>query len=404
MAHLALYGGTPVRTRPFHEWPIVTDEIVDAVTQVARSGLWGHTKIATDQAEEFREQFARYYGVDYAIPTTNGSTALELALRNLGVTFGDEVITPACTWCATNLAPVIVGAEPVFVDADPSNYCIDPQKIENAITVRTKAILIVHIGGYVCDMDRIMEVAEKHDLPVIEDCAQAHGSRYKGRLVGSIGAYGTFSFERSKLMTAGEGGMVITNDAHIADPPYGNHVTGKQAELIQSKRKYYFGWNYRMTEFQVAVLLPQLKELEKQRQKRVENAEYLKRRLSEIDGVEALNQSLEQNYYSYLFRYDEAYFNSIPKKLFQKALKAEGITLFASPSDQGPAYRSEYFHSPRKDHRDIFCPETERIFVKEAVGMPATWMLLGSTSDMDDVADAIIKIREHLDEFNQYSG
>ena len=397
MGKLALKGGTPLRTRPFHQWPIVTDEIVNAATEVAASGLWGHTVVATERSEQFRSELTSYFGVDYAILTTSGSTALELALRDLGVTYGDEVITPACTWCATNLAAVVVGADPVFVDADLRNYCIDPDKIEEAITPHTKAIIVVHIGGYVCDMDRVMEIANNYDLPVIEDCAQAHGSRYKGKLVGSIGAFGCFSFERSKLMTAGEGGMVITSDRYVSDPPHGNLVGGAQAEKIASTRKYRFGWNYRMTEFQVALLLPQLQTLEEQRCKRVENAEYLKRRLAEIDGVEALEQSLEQNYYSYLFRYDPVYFNEVPKSTFQEALRAEGITLFASPSDQGPSYRSQFFYSPRKDYGEVYCPVTEKIF-EESIGMPATWMLLGEKEDMNDIIDAIIKIKENSDE------
>lgn len=396
MAKLAAKGGTPVRSEPFTNWPIVTDEIVEAVSDVARSGVWGHR--ATERSERFSRDLAQYFGVEYAIVTTNGSTALELALRNLGVTFGDEVVTPACTWCATNIAPVIVGADPVFVDADPSNYCIDPDKIEEAINSRTKAIIVVHIGGYVCDMDRIMEIADKHGLPVIEDCAQAHGSRYKGKLVGSIGAYGCFSFQRSKLMTAGEGGMVLTSDKYISDPPYGTHRPGWQMDKILSTRKRNLGWNYRMTEFQVAVLESQLRDLEQLRLKRVENAEYLKQKLIDIEGVEALEQSLEQNYYSYLFRYDSRYFQDIPKHTFKEALAAEGITLFASPSDQGPAYRSSYFFSPRKDYSDIYCPITERIFEEESVGMPATWMLLGEKKDMNDIIDAITKIKENLGE------
>jgi len=398
MSQLALKGGSPIRTKPFHEWPIVTDEIVDAVTEVARSGLWGHTRTATKQAEQFRSEFAAYYGVEYAIPTTNGSTALELALRNLGVTFGDEVITPACTWCATNVSIVIVGADPVFVDGDPRNYCMDAEKIEEAITPRTKAIIVVHIGGYVCDMDRIMEIANRHGIPVIEDCAQAHGSRYKGRLVGSIGAFGCFSFERSKLMTAGEGGMVLTSDRCLSDPPYGNHVTGKQAEKIASTRKRLFGWNYRMTEFQIAALLPQLRTLEDQRLKRVENAEHLKERLAQIDGVEALEQSIEQNYYSYLFRYDSRAFRGLPKRTLQQALGAEGIPLFASVSDQGPAYRSEYAYSPRKDYGDVYRPVAERAYETEAIGMQATWMLLDNKEDMDDIIDAIVKVQENAEE------
>ncbi|MFH0964219.1 MAG: DegT/DnrJ/EryC1/StrS family aminotransferase, partial [Planctomycetota bacterium] len=174
MAQLALNGGPRLRNEPFCAWPVVGDEEVNAVAQVVRTGKWGHL-FGKDgsKVEQFRNAFARYYQVEYAIPVTNGSVALEVALRNAGVGYGDEVITPPTTWVATNLAPVVVGADPVFVDVLPDTYCIDPERIEEAITPRTKAIIPVHIGGYPCEMDRIMEIAGRHDLVVVEDVAQA---------------------------------------------------------------------------------------------------------------------------------------------------------------------------------------------------------------------------------------
>ena len=158
--------------------------------------------------------------MDYAVSIHGGSTALEVALRSLGIGEGDEVITPALTWVAPQLAVLQVGADPVFADVLPDNYCIDSDAIEAAITGRTRGIIAVHLGGYACDMDRILELARTHDIVVIEDCAQAHGTRYRGRLVGTMGALCCFSFEASKLMTAGEGGMIITEDPELGESCY----------------------------------------------------------------------------------------------------------------------------------------------------------------------------------------
>lgn len=400
MAKLAINGGQPVRRRPFHGWPIVTEEEINAVTKVVESGDWGPSyPPLTERTEQFLASFAEYHNVDYALPVTNGSTAIEVSLRNAGIGPGDEVITPASTWVATNLAPVVVGADPVFADVSPDTYCIDPDKIEEAITPRTRAIILVHIGGYVCDMDRIMAIAQKHDLVVIEDCAQAHGSKYRGKVVGGIGHFGCFSFQISKLMTAGEGGAVITNDENLGEYVFGVcGLVGKQTERITAGRRS-IGWNYRMTQFQVAILLIQLGRLEQQRQKRVENAEYLKKRLLEIAGIQPLNQSLEQNYYSYFFKYDSTYFKDVPKQTFKEALRAEGIEhLGTSPTAQYPVYRSPYFYSPRRDYSKVYCPEAEKAFDEEGMGFLGTGVLLGEKEDMDDIADAIIKVRENIDE------
>ncbi len=396
MAELALKGGQALRTRPFPKWPVVTEDEVNAVMEVVESGKWGH--VFTERTERFCDRYAEYHGVDYAIPVSNGSTALEVALRNAGIGPGDEVITPPSTWVATNLAPLIVGADVVFADVLPDTYCIDPDKIEEAITACTRAVIPVHIGGYLCEMDRIMEIAREHDLVVIEDCAQAHGSRYKGQVVGSIGHFGCFSFEKSKLITAGEGGMVTTNAESLGDLAFGIlGVEGRQGQRLADGR-INIGWNYRMTEFQIAVLLAQLDRFDEQREKRIENAEYLKPGLAAIDGIEPLRQSPEQNYYSYIFKYDATRFKDVPKQRFMEALEAEGIPLFSSPSHQHPAYRSPKFRWPGKSYSDVFCPVAEKAFEQEAIGFQGTWILLGEKEDMDDIVNAILKIRENIEE------
>ena len=328
MAHLAITGGGPLRRKPFPKWPVFDETEKRALDEVFAAGKWGHIfyyknlfNDTNSKVNELRERFARYYGVNYALPVPSGSVALEVALRNAGIGPGDEVITPPSTWVAPNLAPVIVGAETVFADVSKDNYCVDPARIEEAITRRTKAIILVHIGGYTCDMDRIMAIAEKHSLVVIEDCAQSHGSRYHGALTGTIGHYGCFSFELSKLMTAGEGGMVITDDESLGDLVYGTcGEAGGQIDLIHAHGRKSAGWNTRMTELQAAILVAQLARLEDQRKKRTANAEYLRKRLTEIEGIAPLTQTAEQNYFSYIIKYKSRYWKDVPKRAFKEAL------------------------------------------------------------------------------------
>jgi len=400
MARLAINGAEPVRTRPFPAWPVFTEAEARSAAAVIDSGDWGHVSDAPgSKVDEFREAFSACFGVDYALPVTNGSVALEVALRNAGIGPGDEVLTPPTTWVATNLAPLTVGAEPVFVDVSPDTYCLDPNRIEDAITPKTRAIIPVHIGGYLCDMQRINRIAERHDLVVIEDCAQAHGSKYQGKLAGTLGQFGCFSFEKSKLMTAGEGGMVITDDRHLGDLVFGFlGEGGKQRDAVFAKGRKENAWNYRMTEVQAALLLGQLSRLASQQKQRAANAEYLTGRLSAVRGVAPLPQSPEQNYFSYIFKYDADAFNGVPKATFMKALEAEGIPLFSSPSHQPPAYRSPGLSLPGKDFTHVECPVAERCFNDEAVGLPATWMLLGGREDIDDIAAAVYKLWENRGE------
>ena len=404
MSKLAIKGGEPLRAKSFPKWPVFDETETQAVADIVAAGRWAHIWCyrslfddVQSKLEEFREQFRETFGVDYALSAPSGSVALEIALRNAGVGPGDEVITPPTTWVATNLAPIIVGAEPVFVHVSPNNNCLDPGLIADAITPRTRAIIPVHIGGYTCDMDAIMAVADRRGLVVVEDCAQAHGSRYHGRLVGSIGHFGCFSFELSKLMTAGEGGMVITRDQCLGELVFGTcGEAGAQVERLRTSGRRSTGWNTRLTEMQAALLIAQLGRLEGQRKRRVENAEYLRDRLSQIEGIAPLEQTTEQNYYSYIFRYDSRCFQDVPKPSFMEVLAAEGIPLFSSPSHQPPAYRSGSFYPRDKDYADVQCPVAERAFDEEAIGFQATRMLLGDTQDMDDIADAIVKIRENI--------
>lgn len=400
MARLAICGGVPLRKQRFC-WPVAGEEEKRAVLEVVVGGRWGHAMDPECNVTRFEKEYASYYGVKYAVSVNSGSTALEVALRTAGIGPGDEVITPPLTWVATQLAPVMVGADPVFVDVAPENYCMDPEKIEAAITPKTRAIIPVHIGGYLCEMDRIMEIARKHNLLVIEDCAQAHGSRYKDKLAGTVGDFGCFSFEISKLMTAGEGGMVITDHDDWGNYAYSFTNAGKaygnQGGYPKGK---IMGWNLRITEFQAALLRIQLRNLEEQKKKRIENAKYLSGQISEIEGIKPVKQTPDQNYYSYLFKYDPRYFKDVPVQRFREALDAEGIPCFSSVSHQ-LAYKMFQFCSPRKNYENVSCPVAEQAYYQEAVGIKASGTLLGKKEDMDDIVKAILKIKENAEEIGR---
>ena len=212
MAHLAIRGGTPVRTEPFHPWPVYDDRDKQALIRELEAGQWG---IGSPSIDAFEKRFAEFCQARYAVACTNGTDAITIALQALGVGAGDEVIIPPYTFMATAVAVLMANAIPVFADIDPGTYNIDPRSAAEKITPRTKAVMPVHMRGIPCDMDRIMAVAAKHGLRVIEDCAQACGGSYKGRRLGSIGHAGCFSLQQYKVITAGEGGMVVTRDRTI---------------------------------------------------------------------------------------------------------------------------------------------------------------------------------------------
>ena len=271
----------------FQEWPIWTEDDVEAVANVIRSGKWwcgAPMDHAGEQVWKFQDEFANFLGVKHSFACTNGTHAIEIALMALEIGSGDEVIVSDWTFLASGSAVVAVNAVPIFCDIDPKTFLMDPNLLESLINERTKAIICVHLGGMPCEMDRIMEIAQKYNLKVIEDCAHAHGSKYKGKCVGAWGDCGTFSFQASKVLTAGEGGAIVCNDDLLAEKIY---------SVLDSGRKpgkwfydhYIYGSDFRMPELAAALLRVQLKRYPEQLKKRNENAIYLSQKLSEIPGV-----------------------------------------------------------------------------------------------------------------------
>jgi perosamine synthetase len=260
--------------------PFLSGKELEYVTDCIKSN-WISSK--GKYIEEFEQKFAHYCGCKYGISTTSGTTAIHLALASLGIGLGDEVIVPTFTMISTVFAVVYTGARPVLVDAEPETWNIDVTRIEEKITPRTKAIMPVHIYGHPCDMEPIMEMVRRHNLYVIEDAAEAHGAEYKGRKAGSIGHVNCFSFYANKIITTGEGGMVVTNNRQIAEK------ARRLKDLAHSKEKRFLhaglGFNYRMTNIQAAIGLAQFERIDELVERRRKNAYFYNSLLKDIKGI-----------------------------------------------------------------------------------------------------------------------
>jgi len=407
VSKLAIKGGPKVRERAFPSWPVWDDSDCQALVDVCNSGQWwcvGGTKV-----KQFEERFAAFCGCKVGVCVPNGTIALVVALKALGVGYADEVIVTPYTFIASASSILEVNAIPVFVDIDPETFNIDPSKIEAAITDKTKAIMAVHIGGLPCDMDAIMEIAQEHGLKVIEDCAQAHAAEWKGRKVGSLGDAGAFSFQASKNLTAGEGGIVVTTDEEVGSRAWSIHNVGR----VKGGAWYYhpvMGSNYRMTEFQAAILLNQMTKLDAETARRNENALYLSKRLATIDGIKPLKREdrvTTHAYHLYIFRYLAQGATGVGRAKFIEALCAEGI-----PCGAGyvPLYRSGMFdidpaacpigcpfYGKKVNYSKMRLENCERICEHESVWFTQN-MLIGDRRDMDDIADAVDKVISNASE------
>ena len=401
---LALHGGTPVRTSPWPVWPVRGQLEEDAVLRVVRSGKWG--KLDGAEVAQFEKDFARFCGAKHGIACVNGTVTLRIALMALGLQAGDEVIVPPYTFLATATAVVEANATPIFVDIDRNTFNLDLAAIEAAITPRTRAIICVHLGGLPCDMDALMSLAKKHNLKVIEDAAHAHGSAYKSRPVGGIGHIGSFSFQSSKNLNSGEGGILTTNDDALADACRSIHNCGRIAGGAWYEH-HVISANYRLSEFQGAILNAQLTRLDEQTTRRDRNGLYLDSKLAKIPGItpQKRDATCTRNaYHLYLFRYDEKIFGA-PRKRFLEALAAEGVP--AAPGYVIPLYKQPLFKNkafgpytaslqarPDLDYGALNLPNVEAICGGEGAWIYQS-VLLGEQHDMDDIVRAFEKVYEN---------
>ncbi|HBE42452.1 MAG TPA: aminotransferase DegT [Bacteroidales bacterium] len=396
---LAINGG-PKTVKTIFPWPIFDQTDIDEVANIVKSGRWGNPDCG-DIVARFEKEFADFCGSRYAIACVNGSVALRIALIACSVKPGDEVIITPYTFIATASIVLEANCVPVFVDIDPDTYNIDPAEIEKAITPRTKAIIPVHFAGQACEMDKIMSIAKSHGLKVIEDACHAHGAEYKSKKLGGIGDAGCFSFQSSKNLTSGEGGMVITDDQKLFDMVDSLRNVGR-VKGGQWYEHHYLGCNYRITQLQAILLSSQLKRLEEQTRKRHENGTYLNSLLEKIDGIEPLKRGKGEtvhSYHIYIFKYDKSKFNNLPKPEFAKMLAAEGVPCFMGypqPLYRQPLFRNRNFMCyaiPESvSYKDVSCQVTEKACYEEAIWIMQNAML-GSKEDMELFAEAIRKIQ-----------
>ena len=406
MSALALLGGKKAKSKPFPLWPHYDKNEERALQEVLDSRIWWRTP--GTRTLEFERAFAKFHGARHGIAVTNGTAALEVAMAGLGITAGDEVIVPDFTFVATASAVLFANALPVLVDVDPETYCIDPDLVEDAITSRTKAIIAVHMGGHPADLDRLKRIAKRKRLALIEDSSHAHASEWRGQRVGTFGVAGTFSFQSSKLITAGEGGMIISSNDKFEVQARSVHDCGRMpGEWFYSH--FIYGSNYRLSEWQGAILNVQLSRLDEQTKRRHQNSRLLDRLLREIPGItpQKLDERCTRNgQYAYIFHVNKKEFAGLSTERFIEAMNAEGIPNQASypPLHKLHMFRNgEYrkrLSGRQAKEKHAFLKKTFPVTHKaawETVWIPQP-ALLGDEEDMHEIAAGLGKIQKNAKE------
>ena len=389
---IVIDGGNPTVTSGPVEWPIHGEREEELLLKVLHSGHW--SELSGDMVQEFSQRFSAFQGAIYGVSVPSGTLALEAALQALGIGPGDEIITTSYTFIATATAAISVGAKPVFVDIDAASNCIDPFKVEEDLTARTKAIVPVHVGGNPCDLDAIIEIGNRYGVPVLEDACQAWGSAWNGQPVGSIGVCGAFSFQESKNITAGEGGIVITNDQAFYERIWSIHNCGRHPDggLFEHSTP---GTNFRMTEWQGAILLAQLERLPGQMRRRQRSAEILTAGLGEIPGLTPIkidNRATACSWHLYQFRYDAGKFGGRGLGDFLNAFAAEGVACSAGyePLNYQKAIR-DVVKARFGDDAVTPVPQAEAA-ARSTVWIPQT-LLLRDDETMEQIVHAAAKIQ-----------
>ncbi len=403
MSALALLGGEKAKNKPFPTWPHYDEAEEGALKQVLESRIWWRTP--GTKTLEFEQAFARFHGARHGIAVTNGTAALEVTMAGLGIGTGDEVILPDFTFVATASAVLFANALPVLVDVDPETYCINPDLVEEAITPRTKAVIAVHMGGHPADLDRLKRITDRKKLAVIEDSSHAHASEWKGKRIGTFGVAGTFSFQSSKLMTAGEGGIIISNDEKFERQARSVHDCGRMpGEWFYSH--FIYGSNYRLSEWQGAVLQAQLGRLDEQTKVRHRNARLLDRLLGKIPGIppQKLDDRCTRNgQYAYIFHVNKKEFAGIATDRFIAAMNAEGIPNQASypPLHQLHMFRNGEYRKRLcgKQAKERHAFLKRRFPVTQRAAWETVWIpqpaLLGDEEDVEEMAASLSKIQKH---------
>lgn len=422
-SNLALLGGRPVRREPLPPVPIIGDEERQAVIEVLEGNTLSaaaHTNIKGGaKAQKFEAEFAEHVGSRHAIAVNSGTAALHVALAAAGVGPGDEVLIPSYTFTATASAVLMHNAIPVFIDVDPLTFCIDPKKAEEAVTSVTKAIIPVHLLGNMADMGLIMALAKRCGLKVIEDTAQAPGASFDGQLAGTIGTLGTYSFQESKNMMTGEGGMVVTDEDDLA---YRCRLIRNHGEAFMEGRPRSYianvlGWNYRMTEIEAAIGLVQLSHLDEWNEIRRFNGAYLSKQLAgSFLTAPHVERSVKHVYHLFGMLYDERV-TRLPRNVLQQALNAEGIpftTGYPHPLYRNPMFQERLvygtegcpftcrpFSGREVDYKSVYHEVAESLCSTLAVWTNMIRPPMGM-KDLNQVVEAVTKVSENLAGLRSY--
>jgi len=420
MSKLAIFGGSKIRERPFPDHPVIGEEEKKAVLGVLESGNLstfraeaGENFLGGTKIREFENNFAKYVGTQFAIAFNSATSALHAAVVAVGVKPGEEVIVPPYTFTSTATSVLMHNAIPVFADVELDIFCIDPKEIQKKISSLTRAIIPVHLFGHPAEMDEIVTIAKKNNLRIIEDCAQAAGATYKGKNVGSIGDCGIFSFQETKAVSTGEGGMLVTNDEQIAQIARMVRNHGEAILEDQKQRTYqseFLGWGYRMTELDAAIGVEQLKKLDNSNKIRRKLADIVSKEIGQIEGLTHTKRDyIEHSYWFYAMTYDESKIG-LSREQFVSALNEEGI-----PFGQGyvkPLYLNPIYHENKAFPFTIYkgnasydkgiCPVTERLNEKELI---LTLILRppANENDANDIVLAIKKVLENKEEFTDHN-
>jgi len=411
MSKLAILGGEPTRKEAYPEWPVHDERDIEAATRVIKSGSWGGYPYPGPETRRFLKMFAEMQGGGYPVAVANGTVTMEVALRAADIGWGDEVIVPAVTFQATAAAPMAAGAIPVIVDVDPETYTIDPKAIKAAITKKTRAIIPVHLGAQMADMDAIMEIAEEHDLVVVEDCAHAHGAKWNGQGSGTIGHFGSFSLQSSKILTSGEGGVLLCRTPELAAKAAGIINCGRSHNpetMQETGDNYVFGANYRMSEMASALAAVGVERFPEQAKQREAMIGYMEESLSEISGIRLLKRDprhTTRSFYQFIFAVVPEVFGAEHEEVCA-ALYTEGIpcdtgyeamnnyTLFQPKLSRLPVPSAfpEYFNFEEMD-----LPEATQACEHEAVVFGESVFRAGPQG-VDDAIAALKKVQENASE------
>lgn len=416
---LAILGGTPVRQKAWPRWPMTDEKINEYLIDVAHSGRWGMGGKFNGTPLynlRFEDAFAKFHNALYCVTVANGSAALAIALEALGVGFGDEVIIPGLSWISCATAVTRIGAIPILVDVEPETLCISVESVQKAITEHTKAIMVVHSYCTVADVDGLVRLSEETGIPLVEDCSQAHGAEWKKQRVGTFGKIGVFSMGNSKVLSCGEGGAIISNDSalyNILQQLRGDGYQYKKAAPIIGESQIeevgtVQGYNYCLSEFQAAILLGGLTRLDQQNELREKNGEYFRQLCSQIGDVTLLVRRPNINrltYFRLCVRINLDAFGGASIQQIRKALVAELNEATLEPVDH--PLNSYTLYKPLKSPIVRAFPSIWERFDPTRFSLPITCqaykecltfhhlMLLGNSNDIDDIANAFLKLKEN---------